>query len=162
VWHSSNDQCPWAAALDRPKNPTTDNLKSLETVPATGYYQWASMVIRRPARATPEACRRRRLSSVSCHRQQSKLHSPFSYNKWIDDLKVKLLTKHGRVHVESEGTKVDVNLWLHFVFKEKLSLISQSESPMSNISNEDQQNFYVTKVRVLKNDEEDEMKAMLE
>jgi hypothetical protein len=67
-----------------------------------------------------------------------------------------------RVYVESEGTKVDVNLWLHLVFKEKLSLISKAESEMSSTSDEDQQNFYATRDRVLKNDNEDEKEAMLE
>lgn len=80
------------------------------------------------------------------YREQSKLFSPFGYNNWIREMKVKMLKDH--IFEDATGSK-SVDLWLEFIVKEGLGLITNEESPLSSITVADQFDFYETKNEVI-------------
>lgn len=64
------------------------------------------------------------------YREMAKIHGPFQYNKWIQELK----------EISIKRNKIDE--WNDIVVKEGLGLISVNESPISTLSIEEQLEFY--------------------
>lgn len=70
--------------------------------------------------------------TIMAYREAAKIHGPFNYNEWIKNLKASMIKRD----------KID--LWNKIVVREGFGLISQTESPISTVTIDDQLTFYDT------------------